>query len=215
MEFMSRGGRQAPVAPQQPAHVQHPQPQPTGKAKKKRIDWVARTVRFELFIVIVGSALILLAISLWLATGNYKNAESKQVNDKQYQAVFLTNNQVYFGKITDLNNKFIVLKDVFYIENPNQTQDSTSGSNANYTLRKLGSTELHSPEDEMIINREQVTFWENLKDSGQVVTKIKEYKQNPSSQDSGSQNTQQPSPGSTDQAAPSDTTTPPATAPTQ
>src|SRR3990167_9393095 len=106
MEFMSRGGRQVPASSQQP--VTAPHPEPVGKTKKKHVDWVARTVRFELFIVIVGSALILLALSLWLATGNYKNAESSQVNTSQYQAVFLTNNQVYFGKISDLNNKFVV-----------------------------------------------------------------------------------------------------------
>jgi hypothetical protein len=40
----------------------------------------------------------------------------------------------------------------------------------------------------MVINREQMTFWENLKDSSQVVTKIKEYKANPdaANQPSGS-----------------------------
>ena len=202
---MSRGNRQVPVTPQQPAAAQHPHPQPTGKVKRKHIDWVARTVRLELFIVIVGSALILLALSLWLVTGNFKSAESKQVSKNQYQAVFLTNNQVYFGKISDLNNRFLVLNDVFYIENPNQSQDSTSASNSNYTLRKLGSTELHSPEDEMVINREQVTFWENLKDSGQVVTKIKEYKRNPDAANQnggGSQNTQQPSSNPTDSSSP-------------
>ena len=175
MDFLSRGTRAPAPEHHQPATHSV---QPVGKPKK-RIDWVARTVRFELFIVIVGSALIIAALALWLATGNYKNAESSYVVGDRYQAVFLTNNQVYFGKITDLNNKFIVLKDVFYIEPPSQTQASTNTTNQNYTLRKLGTSELHSPEDEMVINREQVTFWENLKDSSQVVTKIKEYKKNP------------------------------------
>ena len=193
MEFMSRGSRDT-TASQQSASV-HPQP-PAGK-QKKHIDWVAQAVRFELFIVIVGSALILAALSLWLASGNYKNAEAGYVNESQYQAVFLTNNQVYFGKIIDLNNKFVILTDVFYIETPSQTQASTNTSNTNYTLRKLGTTELHAPEDKMVINREQVTFWENLKDSGQVVTNIKEYKANPDAS--------QPTGGSTQDTLPSGT----------
>ena len=151
MEFMSRSGQNA--APNtQAAHA---------GGRKKHVDWVSKTVRFELFIVIVGSALLLSALSLWLATGNYKSAESKQVNAKEYQAVFLANNQVYFGKVTDINSKFVVLKDVFYIENQNQTSSNASSSNNNYTLRKLGVTELHAPEDKMVVNRDQITFWEN------------------------------------------------------
>jgi len=117
MEFMPRGRQEPPVHTQQPAPVAHHQAPPE-KPKKKRIDWAARTVRFEVFIVVIGSALILATISLWLATGNFKNAEYKQVNTSEYQAVFLTNNQVYFGKIGDINNKFLILSDVFYIENP-------------------------------------------------------------------------------------------------
>ncbi|MBI5906838.1 hypothetical protein HY857_02180 [Candidatus Saccharibacteria bacterium] len=177
MEFTPRGGRAAAPNAQTTTAPAHPHP----GGRKRHIDWVAKTVRFELFIVIVGSALLLSAVSLWLATGNYKNAETKQVNTKEYQAVFLANSQVYFGKIIDLNNKFVVLNDVFYIENQQNSSDSknTTTNNTNYTLRKLGVTELHKPENRMVINRDQVTFWENLQDSGQVVTKIKEYNSNP------------------------------------
>lgn len=188
MEFTNRGGRAATPSTQATTGAPHP------SGRRRHIDWVAKTVRFELFIVIVGSALLLSAVSLWLATGNYKSAESKQVNAKEYQAVFLTNSQVYFGKITDLNGKFVVLNDVFYIENQNTAgQNASAATNTNYTLRKLGATELHKPENRMVINRDQVTFWENLKDSGQVVTKIKEYNSNPNAASQQSSSSQTPS----------------------
>ena len=35
--------------------------------------------------------------------------------------------------------------------------------------------ELHGPEDVMYVSREQVLFWENLKDDGKVATAIKDY----------------------------------------
>jgi hypothetical protein len=158
-------------------HVAHSTAHPSGR--RKHIDWAARTVRLELFIVLVGTALLLAALSLWLATGNFNSTESKQIESARYQAVFLTNNQVYFGKINTLNDKSVVLTDVFYIETPNNTQNNATTTNTNYTLRKLGDSELHAPEDKMVISRDQVIFWENLKDSSQVVTKIKEYKKNP------------------------------------
>jgi phosphorylcholine metabolism protein LicD len=166
----------------------HTAGRPSGR--RKHIDWAGRTVRLELFIVLVGTALLLAALSLWLATGNFNSTESKQLETSRYQAVFLTNNQVYFGKVTSLNDKSVVLTDVFYIETPNNSQNSASTTNTNYTLRKLGDSELHAPEDKMVISRSQVIFWENLKDSSQVVTKIKEYKKNPSAAQQNSSSNQ-------------------------
>src|SRR3990167_5080526 len=136
----------------------------------RRGGFMGRLMRIELFTVIVGSALLLAAVA------------------------------VYFGKIQGLNNKYVDLTNVFYIENNASTGTQTQSTN--YTLRKLGTTELHSPEDEMIINRDQVTFWENLKDSSQVVTKINEYYKNPNASqtnttDQGTQNQNTTSPQNT------------------
>lgn len=174
---------------------------------KRRLSLGLKFMRIEIFTVLLGIALLLVAIALYAGLSS-PGAESKQINSKQYQAVFLTNGQVYFGRITDLNNNYLVLKNVFYIEN-NSSSSTTTTQNSNYTLRKLGTTELHMPEDKMIVNRETVTFWENLKDSSQVVTKIGEYYKNPSGSSSTPSNTTNQSTGSTPQS----TTTPTNTAP--
>jgi hypothetical protein len=177
MDFLSRGDRTPAPQHGQPAHSA-----PAAKGKKGLPKWLSR-------LLVIGLAVIVGLAVLWLVYTKINGSESREVNGDKYQAVFLTNNQVYFGKITDLNNEYIVLTDVFYIETPSQSQASATQSNQNYTLRKLGTSELHSPEDKMVINREQVTFWENLKDSSQVVTKIKEYKKNPdAAEQSGSSN---------------------------
>ncbi len=185
------------------------QPVSSGEASshrpKRRLSLGVKFMRVEMFTVLLGIALLLVAVALYAGLSS-PGAESKQINSKQYQAVFLTNGQVYFGKITDLNNKYLVLKNVFYIEN-NSSSSATTTENSNYTLRKLGATELHLPEDKMVVNRETVTFWENLKDTSQVVTKIGEYYKNPSDASST------PS-GSTDQSTgttPQGTTTTPVT----
>jgi hypothetical protein len=105
------------------------------------------------------------------------------VKSKQFQAVFLSNGQVYFGKISNVSNNTVVLKDIFYLQvNNNSTNGSStnvqSGSTAagsqQVSLAKLGS-ELHGPDDVMYINRSQVLFWENLKNSGKVVDAINKY----------------------------------------
>lgn len=113
--------------------------------------------------------------------------ESKHVDQTKQQAVFLTNGQVYFGKVKAINDKFVDLRGIFYLNvdqqvQPKDNKDATSAQNS-VKLVKLGC-ELHSPADKMIINREQISFWENLKDDGQVAKAIAEWvKANPNGQD--------------------------------
>ena len=151
---------------------------PSNQGPKRRVSLGIKFMRAEVFTVLLGVALLLVAVALYAGLAS-PGSESKEINSKEYQAVFLSNGQVYFGKITDLNNKYLVLKSVFYIENNTSSSDATQTQNSNYTLRKLGTTELHAPQDKMVVNRDTVTFWENLKDSSQVVTKINEYYKNP------------------------------------
>ncbi len=175
----------------------------TGHRSGRRLSLGVKFMRAEVFTVLLGVALLLVAIALYAALAN-PSTESKQINAKEYQAVFLNNGQVYFGKIQNLNTKYLVLTSVFYIENnSSNTSTTTTAQNSNYTLRKLGTTELHAPEDKMVVNRDTVTFWENLKDSSQVVTKINEYYKNPSGANTTPTN-------STDQAPTTTTPTTPA-----
>lgn len=172
---------------------------------RKHIDWAGRAVRIEIFIVIVGCALLLAAVSLFLGLSGNLDPESKQVNSNEYQAVFLNNGQVYFGKLADVNNRFFVLDNVYYLESPTgQNNQKATASNSNYTLRKLGVSELHSPEDQMVINRTEVTFWENIKNDSKVVKAINQYQTNPNAA-AGSQvqgtGTQTPTNSSTTPAA--------------
>lgn len=178
MEFMSRGGRDA--APQPPAghpgqHVAH---------SPRRGGLGAKTVRIETFIVLVGSALVLLALILYLVFGGSGTTEAKNIQNDKYQAVFLNGGSTsgsvayttYFGHITGMNDKYLVLKDVYYLT----TAQTTGNQQANPQLTKLGCQQLHSPYDFMYINRNQIAFWENLRDDGKVVQAIKEFqKQNP------------------------------------
>jgi hypothetical protein len=66
---------------------------------------------------------------------------------------------------------------------PNQKDaNGNSNSNNSISLVKLGC-ELHGPSDQMLINRDQVSFWENLKSDGQVTTAINKWvEQNPNGQ---------------------------------
>lgn len=202
------------MPPTQPVH----QPQPAQQVPKRRkhIDWAARTIRFELFTVIVGSALLLAAVSLYLAFGGGIKTESSRVDASKYQAVFLNGGvtsgsvsySTYFGHITKLTSSYVVLNNVYYLTD--QSTSSTSSTASSPQLVKLGCQQLHSPYDEMVINRSQVAFWENLQTSGKVVQAIQSYiKQNPNGPNCSA--TTSGSSSSTSSTTPQSTTTTPTT----
>lgn len=177
MEFMPHGERTngAPQAAARPVQQRH-----------KRFDWNGRAVRIEWFVFTFLVALVLLVAIGWLIfNGTPGTSESKEINTSKYQAVFLnggaTSGSVayttYFGHVTKLTGSYMILKDVYYLTT---SSTSTDQSQSNPQLTKLGCQQLHSPYDEMVINRNQVAFWENLQDSGKVVQAIKQFvQQNP------------------------------------
>jgi len=132
-------------------------------------------------ILLISIALLIGVVALAITHVSSTN-EGKFVDTSKYQAVFLNNGQVYFGNITNLNTQYVRMANIYYL-----TQGTTSGSNTannNYSLVKLGCQQIHDPYDSMVISRDQITFWENLQDSGKVVSSIKQFiKQNPNGPD--------------------------------
>lgn len=111
------------------------------------------------------------------ATLGYFWCLNATVNRSAYQAVFLTNSQVYFGKVANPWSKYVRLTDVYYLQTKEgvQSQDLASIATGDMTLIKLGK-EMHGPSDKMEINRSQILFIEDLKDDSKVVQAIKDFK---------------------------------------
>jgi hypothetical protein len=150
----------------QPAYYEHQAPSPAyaGEEDPKR--------HWKLYAVLVGVALIGIlvgwGVSRLVFTGKFTGA---------YQSVFLTNGQVYFGKVVSGSNADpIVLQDVYYLQVTQQLQPAPDASASpqpvpQISLVKLGN-ELHGPTDEMRITRSQMLFIEDLKSDSQVVKAI-------------------------------------------
>lgn len=101
----------------------------------------------------------------------------------EYQAVFLTNGQVYFGKLSDVNSDYVTLTDIYYLQQLNeplqaggQIQGQQQKKSPDFFLVKLGN-ELHGPVDVMHISRAQLLFYEDLKANGKVLQAIYSFKQ--------------------------------------
>ncbi|MFH0779657.1 MAG: hypothetical protein V1928_02240 [Parcubacteria group bacterium] len=100
-------------------------------------------------------------------------------NSGAYQAVFLSNGQVYFGKAAHIHDDYVKLTDIYYLQLTKALQDqqppvANSQNNQQLMLMKLGN-ELHGPLDKMLINRSHITFIEDLKEDSQVVKAIRQY----------------------------------------
>lgn len=146
---------------------------------------------------LVGAVGYLALPQLKRLSGNFPGLGSSVANPSGYQAVFLTNNQVYFGKLSGLYSDDLALRDVYYLKvdtitdnpinvdvkkpagkeatpaaTPKPTPTPTQRTITN--LIKMGE-ELHGPADEMRLTWEQVLYVEDLRDNSQLVESIKRY----------------------------------------
>jgi hypothetical protein len=158
------------------SHVNHPQPPAPRGGEGNSFKMVTRDEGNKKVVwigVLIAALLVLGGGGWWLWN---KVASPDGVKSGQYQAVFLTNGQVYFCHLSTPTGQYLGCDDIYYLQVQSSVQpdnNKSSDQNPQVSLAKLGN-ELHGPEDHMAINRDQVLFWENLKDSGKVVQAIKQ-----------------------------------------
>ncbi len=145
------------------------------RAHSSRLPVSGGILNTALVVLLIITSLVATAyLGFRLVTGT---STGSAVKGKQYQALFLTNGQVYFGHMQSVDGSYVKLKDIYYLQVQQQVQpDANKNSNQQpqVSLAKLGG-ELHGPEDIMYVSRDQVLFWENLKNDGKVASAIKDY----------------------------------------
>ena len=154
---------------QQPNRFEQMHHMPEHAPRRSSLPWIILGI---IVVAVIAAAAFLFRDNLGL---------SKAENVSEYQAVFLTNGQVYFGKLEDQSSRYVTLTDIYYLqvnEPLQQGQEQTAGQQPQLSLVKLGN-ELHGPVDEMEINRDHILFIEDIKKDGRVATAIAEHKANP------------------------------------
>src|SRR3989344_4289205 len=110
-------------------------------------------------------ALLFLAV---LCAGKLLFSPSLKIDSSKWQAVFLTNGQVYFGHMKHLGSGFVKVSPAYYLRTADNLQNGDKSQPA-LGLVKLGN-EIHSPEEEVFVSLEQIVFWEYLNPESQVVS---------------------------------------------
>jgi hypothetical protein len=174
-EFANRGQQPVNRGPSVPGE-QLPSRHSSSNSKKISKD---KWYRMGVFAAVICVVALLVGL-IFVVTSNNSNSndESKYIYTNKLQAVFLNTGQVYFGNVKVLNDKYLVLTNIFYLQTSGTSgsaaSSTSSSSNSNVTLVKLGC-ELHQPYDQMVINDSQVTFWENLQSTGQVAQAVQKF----------------------------------------
>lgn len=131
-------------------------------------------------ITIIIIAVIIIA-GLWLISKYSRfNILNLNTTSNNWEAVFLTNGQVYFGKIAKETDDELILTDIYYLQitqplQRSSDQNQPTQAQNELALVKLGN-ELHGPKDMMYINKDHVLFTEDLKDDSKVIKAIEDSK---------------------------------------
>lgn len=138
----------------------------------------ARKVAFQVTIsgamvrrILLGLLIgLLLGVLAWLALLWIRPEDpfAGAVDTDRWQAVFLSNGQVYFGHLTVASDDFYELREAFYIRESPPTEE---GQPPTREVRAL-TTEFHQPENWMLIRKEEVLFIENLRPDSDVAEAI-------------------------------------------
>lgn len=121
-----------------------------------------RRVLISLGVVLLVIVVALVAAALARAASP-SDSLSSSINRSEYQAVFLTNGQVFFGKLTVPGGNYYDLRHVYYLASGARSKTG-QGS---LTIQKL-TNDIHGPEDLVVLNQRQVLYVENLRPNGRA-----------------------------------------------
>lgn len=139
---------------------------------KKRMSTFSRLLIVLVILVVIMAIILIFVLS-----------EAERKEGDEWQAVFMTNGQTYFGHIGETTEQLLVLEDVHYIQTQTIPATEEGGEpSQQLTLVKLGEQEFHAPENKMAINWDHILFIETLRPDSQVVQTIEQSQQNQQNQ---------------------------------
>jgi hypothetical protein len=116
-----------------------------------------------MFLLVV---IVLVALGLGIAalfkSVSTADSLSSAIDPKQYQIVYLTNGETYFGKLSAPGGDFYYMRHVYTLT---AQASPRSGTPLQHTLIKL-SNEIHGPQDLLVVNKSQIVYMENLRPNG-------------------------------------------------
>ena len=159
-----------PSRPQPAQRVQTPAPAPSVAPVSHHRASEPRRTKKPAILAIVALALVLGGLIVW----NLLSAPAVPRSDR-YQAVFLDNDQVFFGKLKNTDGEYLRLEQAYSTRSANLPEGASDEQKAatanNVSLVKVGDL-VYGPENVMMIRAEKVKFWQDLKSDSKVTKAI-------------------------------------------
>ncbi len=173
----SEPSSEEPYIPPQPEPVRVDRPNYTPPRPHRRQPLsTAKKRSWKKPVLIVATILLVIGLG-WLIVKLFGGSVDG-IDTNRYQAVFLSNNtlasNVYFGKLERMSDGYYRLTHVYYLQ---QTKADDQNKDAGVTLTKM-TTQIHGPEDALVLPREQVLYYQNMRDDSKVVQAIKQDNKN-------------------------------------
>lgn len=108
-----------------------------------------------------------LGVVLLIAFLAHKQFLASPVKKDTYQLVSLSTGEVYFGKIQNINDEYVELKQAY-----TQAADSKEATQQGGVVLNRLSVSVAKPEDTMFIARDKIVHWENLQKDSKIVQAI-------------------------------------------
>ena len=89
----------------------------------------------------------------------------------------MSNGQIYFGKLSDFNDASLKITNIYYpqAQTTEETSTKTDVQSEQSNIQLFRVTDgVHGPEDQMIITKSQVLYYENLKSDSKVTQLIEQ-----------------------------------------
>ncbi len=126
-------------------------------------------------ILIFISVLLFIGASLW-QNGTIRNIIQLFKFRDSYQAIFLNSGQVYFGNITEITEKYIILKDPYSIKVQQKQLEGENQTTQQEVKLVSIKDEFHKPKNYMLIEKSGVNYIEELEDYSYIIDIIQNYK---------------------------------------
>ena len=143
-------------AQQQEARAAAAAPAPAPRQRASRAPWYA---------AIAAAAVVLLLGGLVLG----QVGPFAKDNSGPWTAVLLSDNDVFFGHMKALSNDRIELTSVYYVQKPAAGADPKTQA---LSIVSLVANQIQCPKDDIMINRADIAYWEELQDSSYVVQQL-------------------------------------------
>ena len=150
-------------------------PRSSQSRRAERDDSRPKSNKGLLWTIVVILIVLIIGVVGWFVWSNSKTSTTG-IDSSKYQAVFLSNGQIYFGKLESFDDEYFRLT-TGYSAQATTSEDgeaktgSAATNNSDVQLIRLGD-EVYGPENAIFITKQQVLHFENLKEDSKVTQLI-------------------------------------------